>query len=260
MRRILYVSTFIVIVAAVVISINQFKGDNKDVAVLEINGVEISMSDWSENTRANMQFYESSKKIDFNANDGDKMERLVKKQVLQAMADDALIAKLVSDAGISISEKDIQEELDKVVKSVGDKENLENNLSTVFGWTIEDFKNNVVKSQIAEQALRKFVNNDTTLNGDTYSKMEEILERAKNGEDFGELAKEFSDCPSGEARGSLGQFAKAGDDFQNQYPHMVTPFETATFALEPGEISDIVKTQFGYHIIKLTSKTIDDSG
>lgn len=259
MKRVLYILVLIVVIVTVIISINWFKKES-NFSVLTINGSEIGVVDLNENTRANMQFYQSNKKIDFDAKDGDKMEKLVKKQVLQAMAEDALVEKLVSDAGINISAQEIQEELDRVIESVGNRENLENNLSNVFGWTIDDFKNNVVKSQIAEQELRNFVSNDPSLNENAYNKMKEILERVRNGEDFGELAKEFSDCPSGARGGDLGEFAKAEDDFQNQYPHMVAPFEEATFALELGEISDIVKTQFGYHIIKLMGKTIDDSG
>jgi len=260
MKRMLYIATFVVIVATVIVSINSFNGGDSSALALTISGTDITISDLTENVRANKQFYQSNKKIDFNATDGDKMEKLVKKQVLQAMTQDALVQKLVSDAGINISEEEIQQELDRVIDSVGDRKNLENNLSDVFGWTIEDFKNNVVKTQIAEQSLRELLSNDTALSGDTYSQMETILKRVKDGEDFGELAKELSECPSGARGGDLGKFAKASDDFQNQYPHMVAPFEEATFALELEEISDIVKTQFGYHIIKLTSKTVDDSG
>ncbi len=65
--------------------------------------------------------------------------------------------------------------------------------------------------------------------------------------DFGELAEKYSDCPSGKrAKGSLGAFPRHGA--------MVEPFAEAAFELEPGEISDIVETQFGYHIIKVTDK------
>ena len=69
-----------------------------------------------------------------------------------------------------------------------------------------------------------------------------IVERLKNGEKFGKLAKELSiDSGSGKKDGNLGYFTKG---------IMVKPFEEVAFKLQIGEISDPIKTEFGYHIIK----------
>ena len=69
-----------------------------------------------------------------------------------------------------------------------------------------------------------------------------IAERLKNGEKFGKLAKELSiDSGSGKKDGNLGYFTKG---------MMVKPFEEVAFKLQIGEISDPIKTEFGYHIIK----------
>ena len=70
----------------------------------------------------------------------------------------------------------------------------------------------------------------------------EILERIKKGEKFGKLAKEIS-MDSGNAKrdGNLGYFARG---------RMVKQFEEVAFKLQVGEISEPVKTEFGYHIIK----------
>lgn len=75
------------------------------------------------------------------------------------------------------------------------------------------------------------------------ARIEEIAQRIKAGEDFGEVAKETSEDPgSGAQGGELGWFEKG---------RMVPEFETAAFALKPGEMSEPVKTQFGYHLIQL---------
>ena len=70
-----------------------------------------------------------------------------------------------------------------------------------------------------------------------------IMERLRKGEKFSKIAKEVSLCPSGKRGGDLGAFSKG---------KMVREFEKAAFALKKGQISPIVKTKFGYHIIKRT--------
>ena len=81
-------------------------------------------------------------------------------------------------------------------------------------------------------------------------KTEEVCVDLKNkiqeGADFGEMAKEHSDCPSGREGGSLGEFGPG---------QMVPEFDTVVFNDAVGEVHGPVKTQFGYHLIEITSRS-----
>src|SRR5262249_32120949 len=72
-----------------------------------------------------------------------------------------------------------------------------------------------------------------------------VLERAKKGEDFGSLAKQYSEDTTASAGGDLGDFGRG---------QMVPEFEKVAFSLGVGAISDLVQTQFGIHIIKVNGK------
>jgi peptidyl-prolyl cis-trans isomerase C len=74
---------------------------------------------------------------------------------------------------------------------------------------------------------------------ETEAKM--VLERLNKGEKFSNVAKEISLCPSKKNGGDLGTFTRG---------KMVREFETAAFGLDKGQTSGIVKTKFGYHVIK----------
>lgn len=69
----------------------------------------------------------------------------------------------------------------------------------------------------------------------------DILKKIESGEDFEKLARDFSICPSAASSGLLGEFSRG---------KMVPNFDKAAFALNINEISNIVRTQFGFHIIK----------
>jgi hypothetical protein len=75
---------------------------------------------------------------------------------------------------------------------------------------------------------------------------EQVLARIKNNEDFGELAKQFSDDP--------GSKPKGGDMGMTERFRFVKEFEDAAWKLQPGQVSEIVETEFGFHIIKVIER------
>ncbi len=88
------------------------------------------------------------------------------------------------------------------------------------------------KSDSAKQEIRK--------------KMEDILARARKGEDFAKLAKEYSEDPGSKEKGGLYEDFGRGQ--------MVKPFEDAAFSVPVGQISDIIETQYGFHILKVINR------
>jgi peptidyl-prolyl cis-trans isomerase C len=79
----------------------------------------------------------------------------------------------------------------------------------------------------------------------TEEQANQIMKRLTDGEEFAAVAKRFSSCPSGKSGGDLGWFGKG---------MMVPEFEKIAFEEEVGKVVGPVKTQFGYHVIKVTGK------
>ena len=77
------------------------------------------------------------------------------------------------------------------------------------------------------------------------AKCNELKARIEGGEDFAALAKEYSTCPSGRNGGDLGEFGRG---------QMVPEFDKVVFSAPVNEVQGPVKTQFGYHLLEVTSR------
>ncbi len=127
-------------------------------------------------------------------------------------------------------------------KDIGDKITIEE--SDIQGY----YDQHLPEYQIPEKRGAKHIlfkaspEDSAEVHAAQKSKATEILEQANGGEDFSALAKQHSEGPSGPDGGDLGLFSRG---------QMVKPFEDAVFSLQVGEVSEVVKTDFGYHIILL---------
>ena len=81
---------------------------------------------------------------------------------------------------------------------------------------------------------------------DSEEKCIELKQEIENGADFGDVAKSHSKCPSGASGGDLGEFSPG---------QMVPEFDQVVFKEEVGKVHGPVKTQFGYHLIEITSRS-----
>lgn len=164
------------------------------------------------------------------------------------------------------AEKEFQDALAKLsFDEAGIKEKIGQSLA------IEQFINEkfVGKAKVAEQEIKDYYDNnvsafaspeqvrashilitvkpdaDEATKKEAHKKLERIRKKIIAGGDFAAFAKKNSECPSSAKGGDLGYFSRG---------QMVKPFENTVFAMMPGDVSDIVETQFGYHLIKLTDK------
>jgi foldase protein PrsA len=216
-------------------------GDNPTVA--KVNGVEISKS----------KLY-------------DALVKAGGSQTLDSMITEELVKQESDKAGIQVTDADLDKEIANIKKNFGTDEQFEQAL-TSYNTTLDKLK----EDMHTQVELRKLLEPQVKISDDdiknyydsnletlktpeqvrashilvaTKEEAEAILADLKNGADFATVAKEKSTDPGSKDKGGdLDFFAKG---------QMEEPFETAAFALKVGELSGVVQTSNGYHIIKLT--------
>jgi peptidyl-prolyl cis-trans isomerase SurA len=212
-----------------------------------------------------------------------RVEKLCR-QVLERLIEEKLIDQEVKKSGIKISSKEIEATLEEIKRrNAVTQEGLEKALA-IEGLTLETYKEQIgkslqrkkliswsVKVEVRDggKELREFYqkNLDRYRTNETYRpshilfaipkeatpeevgeirrKAQKVLERIKGGEDFGEMALLYSEDASSKNRGDLGYFKK-GEIFPT--------FEREVLRLKVGEVSGIVRSEFGFHIFKLLDR------
>lgn len=192
------------------------------------------------------KFYESQGQ-DLTTDDGKKQLVELKEQLMTQLEDQQLVSQEAAKQRIKVTPKEIDDEFNKLTENAGGPDKVKETLQKLYGWTVDDFKKKI-RFSLVQQKLADKISNDSSLNGVAKAKAEDLLKQIKGGADFAELAKANSEDSSASAGGDLGFITKS---------QTVAEFEEAAFKLEVGQVSDIVKTQFGYHIIKSIEKKDD---
>ncbi|MFR2270495.1 MAG: peptidylprolyl isomerase [Clostridium sp.] len=207
-----------------------------------------------------------------------------KSQILVSMEQSEVVYQKAKEVKVTPTDKEVQEQVDTFNETVNSNDSTKEQAKKA--GINDEFLKYILTRELAYSAYKEYYNKNTKVDESTLKKeyeknkesydtvtashilistkddsgnelsdkekaaakqkAEEVLQKAKSGEDFAELAKEYSDdSANASSGGNLGDFT-AGE--------MVEEFSNAAFALDKNEISDIVETQYGYHIIKVTDK------
>lgn len=243
----------------------------KNVAA-QVNGEPIT-------TQALNNRFRDRTRVSFETVQDNPRAQQVRKQILEQMIGDVLLVQDAERRKFPVTPEMVNERFTKIREQFPSEEAFTQRLRA-RGLTAEQLKANIKKGLLYEQIIHKEIVEKVSVSPkelqtffqkhkDDYVQKEAVharhilikvapdaspeddqkakarakslMAKAKKGADFAQLAKQYSDGPSKEQGGDLGFFARG---------QMVKRFEEAAFKLKVGEISDPVRTKFGYHIIK----------
>ncbi|MFC1721629.1 peptidylprolyl isomerase [Patescibacteria group bacterium] len=217
----------------------------------------ISLGDYWTHIDAMKHFFFSQMQLDPASEEGEKMMGEIETQVKEKLKNEAVIDNLLQKQGITITDEDLENEFSTYVDQYKQQmetlgqgvDNAEEEVLKMFeqqfGWnTKEQIKKYAIYPYVAQRKLLETLEEDGSYKEESKKLAEDVRTKAvENPDQFGDLAMEYSsDTQSAQMGGELGFFGKG---------MMVPEFEEAAFALQPGEISAVIETDFGYHIIKV---------
>lgn len=244
----------------------------KEGLVATVNGEEITQVEFDSDFQVFKNLYErqlGEGALSQTGEDGRTFGEVLKEEILEKIIIERIIAKQAESMDITVTDEEVKAQMDQYLVIMGGEEKFNEFLSN-NQLSREFFETNTKKELLVDKYKDAFLNNISITDKEAEDYFNEnkeklivikashilvsseeegkkILERLKSGESFASIAAiESLDSISGGQGGDLGYFTKG---FM-----AISEFEEAAFALEVGEISDLVKTEVGYHIIYLEDR------
>lgn len=251
--------------------------------VVTVNGVKITEGDISKILDARMEQLASR----IPPNMKDQYRKQMRKRLVEQMVIEQILTEKEKAKNITVSAADVNEKIGEQMKAQNLSADEFKALLKNYGTTYSEFEQNMKKrlmfeklmdgefaskiSKPTDEQIKAYYdenkdqfsepekihakhilikaadgNDPNKGKAEAKAKAEDVLKKLKGGANFEETAKAVSACPSAKNGGDLGEAPKGS---------FVPAFEKAAYALEPNQMSDVVETEFGFHIIKLVSHT-----
>ena len=237
----------------------------------EVNGEKITKADLDKRLEPLKEMYKAQFGMDFSKKEAQETLKKLEAGVLDQMIGEKLVLQEAAKRKIKVEETELDQQIDNLAKARFPSREEFDEFMKSQNFSLADLKQEL-RSQLTAERLAEQVIGSTKIevndqeaeqyfqtHPDQYNipelvkashilvkdekQAEEILRELKAGEDFAKLARKYSQDPgSQEKGGDLGYFTRG---------QMVPPFEKAAFSLQIGEISSIIQTDYGYHIIKV---------
>ncbi len=220
-----------------------------------VEGRVIRYSDFQDELSALRRFYDAERD---RAPSGSAFpdEAELKRRVLDRLVKDTLAEALASRYGIVVTAEDVAARYDATVidqsalASPNGKAKAEaraaDTLRQMYGLRPSQFKTDILRPSLIRQKLEKAIQDDEALNAENRKKAEKALSELKSGKAFKDVALAYSEAADvGTTLGDRGEIGRG----------LLAPeVETAAFGLSPGETSGVVKSPFGYHVLRVTER------
>lgn len=210
-----------------------------------VDGSRISYFNYMDNLRAVKQYYAASATAQAKPTD----EQL-KQYVWDMLSHNAVIKNLAAENNVVITSDEVNKEYQNFIQNFSSEAEAAKYIKDQYGWTVDNFKLQLLNPYLLAQKLSTTESIVQKIDEKAKPKAENVLKQIKEGKkSFVDLAKEYGEDATKDKGGDLGWFGKGV---------MIKEFEDAVSKMSPGEVSDLVKTQFGFHIIKLEEKRLND--
>jgi len=256
------------------------EANTPDVTAITVNGTKITEGQIAK--MLNVRMEQLASRIPPNMQD--QYRQQMRKRLVEQLVIEELLVQKERQKNIAASQADVNEQVNKQMQAQNLTIDEFKSLLKAYGTTFSEFESNMRKKIMFEKLIEgEFVgkvanptdeqvkayyneniqqfslperihakhilitpaeaNDPNQAKAAAKAKAQDLLKKLQAGADFNDLAKENSSCPSGKNGGDLGGLQPRGT--------FVPEFEKAAYALKPGQMSDVVETEFGFHIIKL---------